>query len=105
MEWFRSHYLTRAEEADDWRASPIKAGSLANLPPTLIIAAQCDVLCDDGIALAEALRAAGTPVERREYAGMIHGFFGMAPAIDDAVAAQRDEIGRAAERERVGPYV
>src|SRR3546814_10853166 len=98
MEWFRSHYLTRAEEADDWRASPIKASSLANLPPTLIIAAQCDVLCDDGIAFAEALRAAGTPVERREYAGMIHGFFGMAPAIDDAVAVQRDATAALRER-------
>lgn len=98
MKWFRGHYLTRDEDADDWRASPIKASSLANLPPTLIVAAQCDVLCDDGIALAAALRAAGTPVERREYAGMIHGFFGMAPAIDDAVAAQRDVSNALRER-------
>lgn len=90
MKWFYQHYLRSGEDADDWRASPIKAPSLANLPPALIIAAQCDVLCDDGAAYAEALSAAGTKVERKEYAGMIHGFFGMTPAIDDAVRAQSD---------------
>jgi acetyl esterase len=90
MRWFYQHYLRSAEDAEDWRASPIKARSLANLPSTLIVAAQCDVLCDEGVAYAEALRAAGTKVERKEYAGMIHGFFGMTPAIDDAVRAQSD---------------
>ncbi len=90
MKWFQQHYLRSAEDANDWRASPSKAQSLANLPPALIIAAQCDVLCDEGAAYAEALRSAGTKVERKEYAGMIHGFFGMTPAIDDAVRAQSD---------------
>jgi acetyl esterase len=88
MKWFRDHYLGRAEDAGDWRASPIKA-SLEGLPPALIIAAECDVLRDEGVAFADALRAAGNDVQRREYAGMIHGFFGMTPIIDDAVAAQR----------------
>jgi acetyl esterase len=88
MKWFCDHYLALREDADDWRASPIKA-NLEGLPPTLIIAAECDVLRDDGVAFAEALRAAGNDVERKEYAGMIHGFFGMTPVIDDAVAAQR----------------
>ena len=90
MRWFYQHYLRSPEDADDWRASPIKAKSLANLPSTLIIASQCDVLCDEGADYADALRAAGTVVERKEYAGMIHGFFGMTPAIDDAVRAQSD---------------
>jgi acetyl esterase len=56
------------------------------------MAAECDVLCDEGNAYAEALRKAGVSVERKEYAGMIHGFFGMTPVIDDAVAAQRYAI-------------
>lgn len=88
MKWFSDHYLARSEDADDWRASPIKA-NLKGLPPAVIIAAECDVLRDEGLAYAEALRAAGNAVERKEYAGMIHGFFGMTPVIDDAVAAQR----------------
>ena len=91
MKWFTKHYLAQPEDAGDWRASPIKA-DLRNLPPALIMAAECDVLCDEGNAYAEALRKAGVSVERKEYAGMIHGFFGMTPVIDDAVAAQRYAI-------------
>ncbi|MFM9846787.1 MAG: alpha/beta hydrolase [Hyphomicrobiaceae bacterium] len=91
MKWFGDHYLARAEDAADWRASPIKA-DLKGLPPALIIAAECDVLRDEGLAYAEALRAAGNAVERKEYAGMIHGFFGMTPVIDDAVGAQHHAI-------------
>ena len=42
-----------------------------------------------GERYAEALRRAGVPVEYREYPGMIHAFFGMVPAVDDAMNAQR----------------
>ena len=44
---------------------------------------------EDGLGAAAALRGAGVPVEYREYPGMIHAFFGMAPAVDDAMNAQR----------------
>ncbi|BBK31348.1 acetyl esterase [Stella humosa] len=88
MEWFRGHYLNGIEDARDWRASPIHAPDLAGVAPALVVTAECDVLRDDGIRYAAALRAAGVAVEEREYAGMIHGFFGLTPAIDDAVAAQ-----------------
>ena len=33
--------------------------------------------------------SAGVAVEYREYPGMIHGFFGMVPVVDDAMVAQR----------------
>lgn len=89
MEWFRNYYLDSAADADDWRASPLKTPSLGGLAPALIVTAECDVLCDDGARYAEALREAGSVVEYKEFPGMIHGFFGMAPVIDDAVAAQR----------------
>jgi acetyl esterase len=46
-------------------------------------------LHDEGQRYAEALRRAGVPVEYQEYPGMIHGFFGMVPAVDDAMNAQR----------------
>jgi acetyl esterase len=35
------------------------------------------------------LHRAGVPVDYREYPGMIHAFFGMVPAVDDAMNAQR----------------
>ncbi len=89
MAWFRRHYLAAPDDVDDWRASPIKAASLAGLPPTVIVTAECDVLRDDGARLAQALRDAGVAVDYKEFAGMIHGFFGITPAVDDAVNAQR----------------
>jgi acetyl esterase len=92
MAWFQGHYLRSVADADDWRASPIRAASLAGVAPAIIVAAECDVLCDEGKRYAAALRAAGVPVERHEFAGMIHGFFGMVPAVDDAAKAQRTVI-------------
>jgi acetyl esterase len=89
MVWFRNHYLRTPEDADDWRASPLRAPSLAGAAPAIIITAECDVLHDDGESYAEALRRAGVPVEYREYPGMIHGFLGMVPVVDDAMTAQR----------------
>lgn len=92
MAWFQRNYLNGAEEADDWRASPIKAESHAGVAPALVVLAECDVLFDDGQAYAAALRRAGVPVELKVYDGMIHGFFSMAPAIDGAVTAQADAV-------------
>ena len=89
MVWFRNHYLRRPDEAEDWRASPINAASFSGVAPAIVITAECDVLHDDGEEYAEALRAAGVAVDYQEYAGMIHGFFGMMPAVDDAMNAQR----------------
>jgi acetyl esterase len=89
MVWFRDHYLRSGDDANDWRASPIKAASLAGAAPAIVITAECDVLHDDGERYAKALRSAGVAVEYKEFSGMIHAFFGMAPAVDDAMNAQR----------------
>jgi acetyl esterase len=89
MQWFQRHYLRSPADAEDWRASPIKAPTLAGVAPAIVVTAECDVLHDEGHAYAEALRQAGVAVEYREFAGMIHAFFGMVPAVDDAMNAQR----------------
>ena len=89
MLWFRAHYLRNPADAEDWRASPLLTPSLAGVAPAIVVTAECDVLHDDGATYAEALRSAGVPVEYREYPGMIHAFFGMVPAVDDAMNAQR----------------
>jgi acetyl esterase len=89
MVWFRNHYLRNPSDAEDWRASPIKASSFAGVAPAIVVTAECDVLHDDGEGYAQALRRAGIPVEYKEYPGMIHGFFGMMPVVDDAMNAQR----------------
>ncbi|NDD93213.1 hypothetical protein EBZ37_14180, partial [bacterium] len=44
-------YLPEPEDAHDWRASPLKAGSHANLPPALVITAGFDPLRDEGVLI------------------------------------------------------
>jgi acetyl esterase len=88
MAWFRNQYLVSPADAEDWRASPLKAGSFLGVAPAIVITAECDVLHDEGAKYAEALRQAGALIEYEDCAGMIHGFFGMAPDVDAAVIAQ-----------------
>ena len=58
----------------DPRVSPLLADDLSGLPPAIVVTAGFDPLRDEGRQYAEALRAAGTPVDAREYGSMIHAF-------------------------------
>jgi acetyl esterase len=93
MEWFFAHYL--GMDLDDPRATelavnplvaPLRAPSLAGLPPAIVATGEFDPLRDEGDAYAAALAAAGVPVEHRQFAGLIHGFWGMG-----AVSAAAEE--------------
>ena len=65
-------------------ASPLRAASLAGLPPAYVVTAEHDPLRDEGFAYADRLRAARVPVEHRHYGSQIHGFFTYAGMLDDA---------------------
>jgi acetyl esterase len=95
MHWFWAHYLGPDGDGAHQNASPIRAGDLSGLPPTVVITAEFDPLRDEGEAYAEALQAAGVPVVARRYDGMIHGFVSMPmlfPEADDAVARIADAV-------------
>ena len=94
MRWFWGHYLgdDTARGAEPY-ASPLRAASLAGLPPALVITAELDPLRDEGEAYARALEAAGVAAKLHRYDGMIHGFFGMSAIMDQAVAAVREATG------------
>lgn len=75
MLWFRGHYLAQDADGDRVDASPIRAASLAGLPPTLVQVCEFDPLRDEGLKYADALKAAGVAVACSNYAGSIHGAF------------------------------
>jgi acetyl esterase len=87
MRWFRAQYLRGEADAADWRVSPLRAPSLAGLPPALIVTAGYDPLRDEGEAYALKLREAGVPVDAVCFGGMIHGFVPMGRLIDTAYRA------------------
>lgn len=64
-------------------ASPLH-GELRDLPPALIITAECDPLRDEGEAYAARLADAGSPVEVRRMAGQVHGSAELDRIVPDA---------------------
>ena len=98
MRWCWQQYLGERGSADDPLASPLKAPTLAGLPPATIVSAEYDPLRDDAAAYAERLRADGVAVSYRCCDGMIHGFIGFSRMIDGAEEAWRmiaEELRRA----------
>jgi acetyl esterase len=90
MLYFRGHYLPREADWQDWRASPLLAKSLANLPPAYVMTAGYDPLVDEGKAYADRLAKEGVPTVYRNYADMVHGFITMGRLLDTANAALAD---------------
>lgn len=73
LRWFYERYLPDGQ-TDDWRASPMRAASLAGLPPMFLVTAGCDPLTDDCLAFAARVREEGGEVEHHPVPGMVHGF-------------------------------
>lgn len=58
----------------DPTVAPLQDTNFANLPPTVTFGAQCDPLCDDAAAYANAIRAAGGLAESITEQGLVHGY-------------------------------
>lgn len=87
VQWFVEHLVSDESDLKDTRLQLIEA-DLAGLSPVTLINARLDPLRSDGAKLEDALRDAGVPVERREYEGVAHEFFGAAAVLEKAREAQ-----------------
>ncbi|MGD0699315.1 MAG: alpha/beta hydrolase fold domain-containing protein [Trebonia sp.] len=92
MKWFWDHYADQAERADP-RAAPLR-GDVRGLPPAVVVTAQFDPLRDEGDAYADALGAAGVPVEHIRARGHIHSSLTMVDVVRSGEPARAD-IARA----------
>ena len=86
MYWFWDIYCSPADRTDP-RASPLR-GKLAGLPPAFVVSSEFDPLRDEGIAYAEALAAAGVPVEQLQARGHFHSSFVMVDVVITGVSGR-----------------
>lgn len=83
LSWFFERYLPSGR-AEGWRVSPMRAESLAGLPPMLLVTAECDPLTDDSVAFAERVRTEGGRVEHLAVEGVVHGFITLGKIFPEA---------------------
>ena len=87
VEWFVDKLVNSKEELKDHRLQLIDA-DLKGLPSVSIVNADIDPLRSDGDQMESALRKAGVQVERRNFSGVTHEFFGCAAVLEKAREAQ-----------------
>ena len=98
MAWFWDHYAPDASVRTSPDASPLRADTLAGLPPAVVLTAEHDPLRDEGEAYAERLAQDGVRVEHRRFDGQMHGFFMMGDILPGS-AAGLDFVVQAIDRE------
>jgi acetyl esterase len=90
MHYFIGHYTPERKRREEWRASPLKAHSLQGVAPALVLTVSHDPLCDEGVAYAQRLDAAGVPVAALHFNDHIHGVLsqGRMVAMSNTMAQQ-----------------
>lgn len=72
--WCWEQYVGTNHPGGDPFAAPMRAESLRDLPPALVITAEVDPVRDDSEAYARRLRGEGVQVSLTRHAGVFHGF-------------------------------
>jgi len=88
--WFYDQYTASRDLDGDFRFAPALAPHLEGLPPTFVVAAECDPLRDDAIALQAVLARAGNDARINVHSGMTHGFFQMGGFVERTRDAHRE---------------
>ena len=86
MRWFRAHYAPDPANWADWRASPLRAPTLAGAAPAFVLTAAHDPLADEGRAYAARLERDGVRVTSLYAADQMHGYLTMGAIVRPAAA-------------------
>jgi acetyl esterase len=103
MRWFWDQYVSDVNARSNPEVSPLRATDHSGLPTAVVVTAEHDPIRDEGLAYAEALRAAGVPVSHHHFDDMLHSFFALVNVLDrgnEAVAQVGREIRAAVARAR-----
>jgi acetyl esterase len=87
MEWYWDKYLPKRGASVPVYAAPARSDDLADLPRTVVVAAEYDPLREEAENYARRLQDAGVPTELILSEGMIHGFLSFLGAMPAADAA------------------
>jgi acetyl esterase len=75
------------EPKDDPTAAVLQDRDFGGLPPTVVFAAACDPLCDDGAEYCARIRAAGGQAEWICEEGLVHGYLRARHSVPRAAAS------------------
>ncbi len=89
--WYWQQYAASPEDLADPDLAPIDSDRLGTLPPSLVIAADHDLLHGENVELARRMEQAGVTVSLSTYEGLVHGFWRQ-PALFDAAEESLAEI-------------
>ena len=81
LDWFWEQYLGSLADTRNALAAPAKAGSLAGLPPALVLTTEYEVSRDEAEAYAKRLADSGVETECIRFDGLIHGVYWMSGAV------------------------
>jgi len=93
MQWFWEQYVPSEADRTERYCSPLRAlrgESLADLPPALVLTAECDPLRDEGEDYGRRLTDAGVSCRVIRYDGAIHGFIRHSHRFEQARSAIRE---------------
>jgi acetyl esterase len=93
LEFYEAIRTGGVDRTGDLTLAPLADADFANLPPTVIVTAECDPLSSDGEAYRDRVLAAGGLAFWHEEPGLVHGFLRGRHTIGRARAA----FGRIAE--------
>lgn len=90
VEYYYDEYVGSPAHLGNAYLSPLRARSLAGLPPATVLTAGYDPLRDEGAAYVERLEDAGVPVDHLHYPAQIHAFVSLFEHLDDGRRAIAD---------------
>lgn len=95
--WYWKQYAARPADLRHPDLAPLRSTALGGLPPTLVQAAEHDVLVGENGVLARRIADAGGTVRLTTYPGMVHGFWrhpALFDAAEQALSETADFLGR-----------